>query len=1003
MKRLLCFFLALVLAFPIPVGSFEAAAEEIDFTCGENLTWALDAATKTLTISGTGRMNDYTGSGSGFAPWKAYLTEIETLVVEDGVTSIGKCAFIYLSRLVTARIGEGVQTIGAKAFYSCSKLQSVSLPATLREIDQQVFGNTSVLRSITFPNGCGLLSVNENAFRSGGTAATSRWYQNQPDGCVYLGDLLFDYKGTMPENTTLRVREGTRVIQAKFQDQVNLVDLAIPDSIFSIGGNRADRGAFDGTTWLQNQRQTVQGVIYAGQVAYCFNGSMQVGQEIVLREGTTGIAACAFYQEQLLSKLVLPDSLICIQWNGISNCSNLKTPDLSHVQYLYSYAINNLSAETLTVPASLRWAQKYAFSLGKQTKQVIFEDQALLTELPPFIVHDSNAPSYLQHIQLADNCETLRAQTFFVNHTNQMRSIMIPPSVRKIERKFIRDDNEAEVKPTIQCFRGSYAHTFALENDYPFELLDETVLNTAALNEQLTAAQAVDRSLYTDASLAVLDEAVSAVSLGAQTTQTTVDAWAAAIQNAIAGLQYKPADYTAVDAQLRAAQALDRSLYTQASLQALDDAVAAVDRSLPIVRQNEVDAFAQAIAAAIQNAAYRPADYSRVNEAVQAAQGVERALYSAASLAALDEAVNAVDYQLNVTQQEQVDAYADRIDLAVNGLTWCSVVLRNEPHGVLVSATAKEIHPDTLLAVDEIDPSVYEIADFAVGGHIRSVRYYDITLLRQSQVVQPNGTVEVKVRLSEGVDPAKCRVYHVTEDPVDPLVRMTSSLDGNYIVFPADHFSEYAVVEVETVLDHIEVTSLPRKTQLAVGEAFVRDGLEVTAFFSDGTQRVVTDYDCSAVDTSSVGEKTVTVYYTFNGTTKSDRFTVRVTSTALVGAQITLDGSPVVHYDKRVRLFRLYNRESVSFRCSVSTTEKVRIEWSSDNKRVVVDENGNVTNKGWFGARKAVVTAAVRDSAGHLIAQAHVTVCFYKFGFQRRKLVKQSDAWLPDNALELFF
>ena len=79
-------------------------------------------------------------------------------------------------------------------------------------------------------------------------------------------------------------------------------------------------------------------------------------------------------------------------------------------------------------------------------------------------------------------------------------------------------------------------------------------------------------------------------------------------------------------------------------------------------------------------------------------------------------AVSAVDYGLNITQQAQVDDYAAQIELAIESLTYCSVVLRNEPHGVLVSATAKEIHPETQLAVDEIDPSVYEIADFAVGG-----------------------------------------------------------------------------------------------------------------------------------------------------------------------------------------------------------------------------------------------------------------------------------------------
>ncbi len=988
-----------MLAVSALAGAVPAQAEEIDFTCGENLTWSLNTETKTLIISGTGAMRDCGFEGRN-APWKQFSSYIETLIIEDGATSISQYAFYYCSSIKTAQIGEGVRSIGTLAFYGCSNLRTLELPSTLRSIGQQALCYTDRLSSITFPNGCGLFSLNSQLFKPGSSTITSLWYKLQPDGCVYIGDVLFDYKGTMPENTTLRVRDGTRVILADFRNQTNLVDLVIPDSVLSICGNFGTKeGTFDGTTWFLNQKQTTKGMIYAGKVAYKFSGAMQLGQEITLEEGTTGIAAYAFYHEELLTRLSLPSSLICIQSFGISSCTNLKMPDLSHIQYMYSYALENISVETLVVPASLRWAQGSAFSINKSTKHVIFENQSNLTELPQRIVANNSTEGSEIDIQLADNLEQLGAMSFY--GLNRLKRIMIPPSVRSIEPKFASNQSSNEIKPIIQCFSGSAAHTFALENDYPYELLDGTVLNTNALNEQLSAAAAVARELYTDASLSTLDAAVAAVSLGAQTTQTTVDAWAEAIQRAIAALVYKPADYTAVNTQLQKAQALERELYTSASLRALDGAINAVDWTMTIVQQEQVNAFAQAIAAAIQSAAYRPADYDRVNAAVQTAQRVERVLYASASLAALDMAVSAVDYGLNITQQAQVDGYAAQIELAIESLTYCSVVLRNEPHGVLVSATAKEIHPETQLAVDEIDPSVYETADFAVGGHIKSVRYYDITLLRQTQIVQPSGTVQVKVRLSEGVDPAKCRVYHVTGDLVDPLVRVSSSLDGNYIVFSADHFSEYAVIEVETVLERIEVTAMPQKTSYALGESFMSSGLQVTAFFSDGTQRTVNDYDLSAVDTSSIGEKTVSVYYSYNGMTKSDRFTIRVTGAA-VRAKIYYVDSPVEEYNKRVRLLQPYAQESVEFRCSVSGSEPLVIEWSSDNKKVRVDENGKVTNKGWFGARKATVTATVKDSAGNELTRTSITVRFYKFSFQLRKLEKQDMVYLPNRMADFF-
>ena len=84
----------------------------------------------------------------------------------------------------------------------------------------------------------------------------------------------------------------------------------------------------------------------------------------------------------------------------------------------------------------------------------------------------------------------------------------------------------------------------------------------------------------------------------------------------------------------------------------------------------------------------------------------------------------------------------------------------------------------------------------------------------------------VKIKLADGVDPAKCKVYYVTEDIVNPLVRFASTIDGNYIVFETDHFSEFAVIEVETVVDSVEVTELPDITVYGIGEQLDIGGMK---------------------------------------------------------------------------------------------------------------------------------------------------------------------------------
>ncbi len=150
---------------------------------------------------------------------------------------------------------------------------------------------------------------------------------------------------------------------------------------------------------------------------------------------------------------------------------------------------------------------------------------------------------------------------------------------------------------------------------------------------------------------------------------------------------------------------------------------------------------------------------------------------------------------------------------------------------------------------------------------------------------------------------------------------------------------------------------------------------------SNGTAEVITDYDVSSVDTSSVGTKTVTVYYTLNEITKSASFEITVSADKL-DAEITLNGESINEYNKKVKWYKGYSSESLQLECSLTDSENYSIKWRSDNSKVLVDKNGKVTNKGFFFARRATITLTVTDRAGNVIASDSVTVRFYKFSFQ---------------------
>ena len=114
-------------------------------TCGSSLTWSLDSATGTLTISGSGNMTDYASWTK--VPWYKNSSSIKNLKISSGVTSIGAHAF-EMCKIKSVTIPSGVIKIGASAFDNCSMLTSVTFGSNsrLKTIGDRAFYCCSNLR-----------------------------------------------------------------------------------------------------------------------------------------------------------------------------------------------------------------------------------------------------------------------------------------------------------------------------------------------------------------------------------------------------------------------------------------------------------------------------------------------------------------------------------------------------------------------------------------------------------------------------------------------------------------------------------------------------------------------------------------------------------------------------------------------------------------------------------------------------------------------------------------
>ena len=110
-----------------------------DGRCGNNLTWILKHD-GTLVVSGNGDMRNYYSDGvTNGAPWNTYREQINAVVLEPGITSIGNYAFTKFDNLADIQIPDSVTSIGEWAFYDCGNLTSVKIPACVASIGERAF------------------------------------------------------------------------------------------------------------------------------------------------------------------------------------------------------------------------------------------------------------------------------------------------------------------------------------------------------------------------------------------------------------------------------------------------------------------------------------------------------------------------------------------------------------------------------------------------------------------------------------------------------------------------------------------------------------------------------------------------------------------------------------------------------------------------------------------------------------------------------------------------
>ena len=406
MKKVISLLLSLTMLLSIvSVVDFSAYAYVETGKCGDNLTYSLDTSKGVLTISGTGKMTDYL-MGNPFSKFN-----VKTVIIENGVTSIGYQAFCGCTRVVDVIVPDSVTSIGDSAFYNCQKLNNITIPNSVTSIGNSVFYNCTNLLRITLPGleNIGKYSLCEcpNLRRIEYYGTKNQWnkickLQNNSklnnvetfciDGLTGSFDPITystkDYlKFKIDDNVTLvgydknKMKSKninvdsiefagfkfnvTSIGNSAFRSCTSLTSVTIGNSVTSI-----DDYAFEGCTSLTNIT-IPNSVTSIG--SYAFTGCVSL-KSVTIPNSVTSIGDNAFYKCASLTDIIIPNSVTSIGNSTFEYCTSLTSVTIGNsVTSIVDYAFYNCASLTnVTIGNSVTSIGDYVFKNCEKLEKIVY-------------------------------------------------------------------------------------------------------------------------------------------------------------------------------------------------------------------------------------------------------------------------------------------------------------------------------------------------------------------------------------------------------------------------------------------------------------------------------------------------------------------------------------------------------------------------------------------------------------------------------------------------------
>lgn len=382
---------------------------------------AMSGATVQMQIDGLWYKLDSSNKTAEVIQWRNSIKYTGSVVIPQSVnysgtkyqvTSIGNYAFWDCSGLTTVTIPNSVTNIGNSAFSNCSGLSTVIIPNSVTSIDNYTFYGCSGLTTVTISNS--VTSIGNSAF-SNCNGLTSI---EIPEGVDHIGD-------------------------EAFLECSSLSSISFPKSLKSIGGK-----ALDGTPWLNAQTDDL---VYIGSVAYLYKGVMPYNCELILRDGTTGIAGYAFNKCSNLASISIPTTVSSIGSYAFSGCSRLSSVVIPNgVKSIDYYTFRDCNGLTsISIPNSVTSIGSGAFYNCKSLKSISIPNTV------KSIGGDAFYQSGLTSITIPNSVESIESRAFY--NCSSLREVNLNEGLKTIGHQafdFCYALNSVTIPKTVEKFGG---------------------------------------------------------------------------------------------------------------------------------------------------------------------------------------------------------------------------------------------------------------------------------------------------------------------------------------------------------------------------------------------------------------------------------------------------------------------------------------------------------------------------------------------------------------------